>query len=308
MTHLNKIKIATTLVAILFSAGNLFAQWSGTNPITTTDNVNIQSPGNDAALDVGGAGDSATVQITTPWVVSVGYVGPFRIRGTNTIMHGPPTWGMTTTYFPLFCVKGNGFVGMKTESPSEMLTLNGGNALALNGSFTARNGSFMTQNIACTTNFKVDENGLLIARQIDVHLDPIPDYVFYAAFNKDSAELYSKTGKYKKLSLYEIDDFVKKYHHLPGIKSAFQYNTIGTVNLGELNVKLLEKVEELTLHTISQQREIDNLKERLEKIESNSVAHNQPPFKSQATNGVLIATFAIFAIVIGRGKFSKLIK
>lgn len=137
MTHLNKIKMATAFVAFLLSNSNLFAQWSGTNPITTTDNVNIQSPGNDAALDVGGAGDSATVQITTPWVVQGGYVGPFRIRGTNTVMHGPPNWGSTTTYFPLFCVASNGFVGMKTESPSEMLTLNGGNALALNGNYTA---------------------------------------------------------------------------------------------------------------------------------------------------------------------------
>lgn len=166
----------------------------------------------------------------------------------------------------------------------------------------------MTQNSSGTTNFKVDENGLLIARQIDVHLDPIPDYVFHAAFNKDSADLYSRTGKYNKLSLYEIDNFVRKHHHLPGIKSASQYNSIGTVNLGELNVKLLEKVEELTLHTISQQRELDNLKERLERIESSSITHNQPPIKSQATNGILIATFAIFAIVIGRGSFSKLIK
>jgi len=179
--------------------------------------------------------------------------------------------------------------------------------ISSNGDLEICNGSFSIINVS-TNQFKINNSDFLIARQIDVHLNPIPDYVFYAAFNKDSADLYSRTGKYKKLSLYEIDEFVKKHHHLPGIKSASQYNSIGTLNLGELNVKLLEKVEELTLHTISQQKEIDHLKERLEKIESKSVAFNQPPFNSQATNGILIATLAFVAIVIGRGQFSKLIK
>ncbi|MCO6495877.1 MAG: hypothetical protein J5I91_09390 [Bacteroidetes bacterium] len=64
----------------------------------------------------------------------------------------------------------------------------------------------------------------------------------------------------------------------------------------------------LTLHTISQQREIDNLKERLEKIESNSTGYYQISFKSQAENGLLIATLAIFAIVIVKEQILKLIK
>jgi hypothetical protein len=177
----------------------------------------------------------------------------------------------------------------------------------LNGSFISRNGSLITQNTSGTTNFRVDGNGLLIARQIDVHLDPIPDYVFHATFNKDSAELYSKIGKYKKLSLYEIDDFVKKYHHLPGIKSATQYSAIGTVNIGELNVKLLEKVEELTLYAISQQKEIDCIKKQLQKKETNSTAQIKPRQNNNTTNGFLIATCALFVFIIGRGQFSKLI-
>lgn len=69
----------------------------------------------------------------------------------------------------------------------------------------------------------------------------------------------------------------------------------------------MEKVEELTLHTISQQREIDNIKVRLEEMEAVSVKHNQPN-KSQSTIGLVLATFAIFAILVGRGKFTKLIK
>ena len=267
MKSLKKIKIATTIVAIIFSTGSLFAQWTGTNPITTSSNVNIASPGNDANLDVGGAGDSATVQITTPWVVPGSYVGPFRIRGTNTILYGPPNWGSSTLYFPLFCVRPNGFVGLKTETPSEMLTLNGGNALALNGSFTARNGSLRTQNSSGTTNFRVDANGLLIARQVDVHLDPIPDYVFHAAFDKDSAALYDSIGVYKPMTLQEVDTFVQTNRHLPGVKSAAEYQKTGSINVGELQLTLLQKVEELTLYNIQLMKELEEMKKKQAELE-----------------------------------------
>ncbi len=164
MKHLINIRNSVVLAVFILQQSNLFAQWSGSNPISTGSNVNIKSPGNDASLDVGGTGDSATVQITAPGLISGSYAGPLRIRGTNTVFHGPPTWGFTDYYFPLFCVDPNGFVGLRTETPAEMLTLNGGNALILNGNLIARNGSFITQNSSGTTNFKVDANGLLIAR------------------------------------------------------------------------------------------------------------------------------------------------
>lgn len=35
------------------------------------------------------------------------------------------------------------------------------------------------------------------------------------------------------------------------------------INLSEMNMKLLEKVEELTLHIIRQQKDIDQLKQKL---------------------------------------------
>ena len=267
MEHLTKNRNTALLAILVFSSSNLFAQWSGTNPMITTSNVNIQSPGNDASLDVGGMGDSATVQITTPSLMTGSFVGPFRIRGTNTILYGPPTWGSSSTYFPLFCVKPNGFVGLKTENPIEMLTLNGGNAIALNGNIIARNGSLRTQNSSGTTNFKVDASGLLVARQIDVHLDPIPDFVFHAAFDKDSASHYESIGLYKKMNLNELDSFVQVNRHLPGIKSSTEYQQTGSINLGALELQLLQKIEELTLYSIQLNKELDEIKKRQLELE-----------------------------------------
>jgi hypothetical protein len=60
---------------------------------------------------------------------------------------------------------------------------------------------------------------------------------------------------YKLPDLTELEKFVKTNKHLPEIPTAKQMIENG-INLGELNVKLLQKVEELTLHLIEQRKQI----------------------------------------------------
>ncbi len=83
-----------------------------------------------------------------------------------------------------------------------------------------------------------------------------PDYVFQKYFIGDS----NLNNEYEFKKLEEIEAFIKKYHHLPGIKSAAQVNNEGVWNLTESNIQNLEKVEELFLHTIEQEKKIDQLK------------------------------------------------
>ncbi|MFD2791660.1 hypothetical protein ACFS1K_17965, partial [Arenibacter antarcticus] len=84
----------------------------------------------------------------------------------------------------------------------------------------------------------------------------IPDYVFQKYFKgySDLKEAYN----FK--SLAEIEAFVKQHHHLPGIKSAEEVKQDGFWNLSESNLQNLEKIEELFLHTIEQEKKIDQLK------------------------------------------------
>ena len=86
-----------------------------------------------------------------------------------------------------------------------------------------------------------------------------PDYVFY----KD----------YDLKSLKAVEDYIASNGHLPNIPSAKDMETEG-IMLKEMNLKLLEKVEELTLYTIGQEKELlnqklinKNLEDRLQKIE-----------------------------------------
>jgi len=127
----------------------------------------------------------------------------------------------------------NGFIGIGTTTPDAMLTVKG---------------AIHTQEVL------VDLDGAVA-----------PDYVFEKYYNGFSA----LKNDYTFLSLSEIEAYIKKNHHLPKIPSAASMENNG-VSLKEMNLLLLEKIEELTLHTIEQQKQIDLLNSRLENLESNN--------------------------------------
>jgi len=102
-----------------------------------------------------------------------------------------------------------------------------------------------------TTNvydYKLAVAGKMIAEKIKVSMkESWPDYVFQ--------------DDYKLASLQEIEQYISRHKRLPGFPSAKEVAADG-VDLGEMNRKLLEKVEELTLHIIEMKKEIEQLKTR----------------------------------------------
>jgi hypothetical protein len=83
--------------------------------------------------------------------------------------------------------------------------------------------------------------GKIGAREIKVSTNAGADFVF--------------EPDYKLPDLNELEKFVKTNKHLPEIPTAKQMVENG-VNLGELNIKLLQKVEELTLHLIEKDKQL----------------------------------------------------
>lgn len=105
--------------------------------------------------------------------------------------------------------------------------------------------------------YKLDVNGTIRAKEIKVNLDGA-DFVF----EKD----------YKLMPLNELEEFVKKQKHLPEIAPAKKMEEDGA-DLGNLNSKLLQKMEEMTLYIIEQNKRLDQqnqelkvLKEEIEKL------------------------------------------
>jgi len=72
-----------------------------------------------------------------------------------------------------------------------------------------------------------------------------PDYVFAKDYNL--------------MPISEVEQFITENQHLPGVPPAAEVEANG-MNLGEINIILVQKVEELTLYIIQLQKQIDELK------------------------------------------------
>ena len=81
-----------------------------------------------------------------------------------------------------------------------------------------------------------------------------PDYVF--------------DDDYGLMSLEELAAFIAQNHHLPNVPSESDLREAGVINHSEMQMTLLEKIEELTLYTLQQQKVIKDLEARLTKIEN----------------------------------------
>jgi hypothetical protein len=98
------------------------------------------------------------------------------------------------------------------------------------------------------TGYALSVNGKIMCEELRVQLSGAwPDYVF--------------SENYKLMPLQGVELFIKNNGHLPGIPSAFQMEKDG-LNVADMQKKMMEKIEELTLYILQQQKEIDALKSK----------------------------------------------
>lgn len=90
---------------------------------------------------------------------------------------------------------------------------------------------------------KLAVNGTIGAKEVIVTNSGWADYVF--------------APDYRLRSLKEVGDFIAANHHLPGIPSEAEVKEKG-VSVGEMQAKLLAKIEELTLHMIEADQHLVN--------------------------------------------------
>ncbi len=93
--------------------------------------------------------------------------------------------------------------------------------------------------------FKVNNDGYVGCRGVKVTQSTFPDYVF--------------KSDYDLMGIEELGSYINKNKKLPGLPSAEQVAKEG-LDVGEVTNKLVEKVEELTLHIIQLQKELNDLK------------------------------------------------
>ncbi|MDQ0638346.1 hypothetical protein QF042_001911 [Pedobacter sp. W3I1] len=103
-------------------------------------------------------------------------------------------------------------------------------------------------------------NGNIRAKEIKVEATNWPDYVFEAGYNVGT--------------LKGLESYIKTNKHLPEIPGAAEVEKEG-IQLGEMNKLLLKKIEELTMHLIEKENQLDiqgklilKIEERLRKLET----------------------------------------
>jgi hypothetical protein len=134
-----------------------------------------------------------------------------------------------------------GNVGVGTYTPNAKLHLNGA---MLIGNNAAR--------IAIGYSLSVD--GKIMCEALDIlPSGSWPDYVFEDDYNL--------------LPLFELEASIRQNKHLPGLPSSAEIKASGKIQVGEMNKKMLEKVEELTLYIIQLKKENIALEGRLSKLE-----------------------------------------
>jgi hypothetical protein len=93
----------------------------------------------------------------------------------------------------------------------------------------------------------IHAEGVLVDLQV-----PFPDYVF--------------NENYVLKPLSEVENFISLNKHLPDIPSANDIKKNG-LNIGEIQTKLLQKIEELTLYVIEQERRIESQKLKIDDLQ-----------------------------------------
>ncbi len=237
-----------------------------------------------------GSGNVGTRSLSTldlsPWTEdsgTVSYGGNANLTGTfdaSAISTGSLSiTGLVSgaTFDRVLMEDGSGNLGYKDLSSFNFShwAIDGSNNLSYNaGTITSTQGIYSEADNAsdlalvvkngATTNFKVDGAGNIRARKLELDLQSEwPDYVF-----KDNYELKS---------LEEVETYVKANNHLPDVPSEKEVRENG-IDVAEMDGVLLQKIEELTLYIIeqnktikSQQKELKEQKEdfaaRLEALE-----------------------------------------
>lgn len=109
---------------------------------------------------------------------------------------------------------------------------------------------------------KLAVNGAIRAKEVIVETANWADYVF--------------SEDYRLAPLSEVEAHIKAEKHLPGIPSAAQVAEHG-VSVGEMQAKLLAKIEELTLHQIAQEKQMAAQAARIEKLEAENIRLRRNP-------------------------------
>ena len=104
-----------------------------------------------------------------------------------------------------------------------------------------------------TPSYKLDVCGTVRAKEVRVATGWC-DYVF--------------DENYKLMSLSELEQYLKTFKHLPDVAPASEVESDGGLPVGDMMSSMIKKIEELTLYTIEQDKQIRQLQDQVDHLQS----------------------------------------
>ena len=207
------------------------------------------------------AGGNTTTGGSNTFVGS--YAGFYHLTGINNVYIGRLAGGDSSIGSENICIgtnagrsnqtgNGNISIGQEAgyyETGSDKLHIaNKRNKSLIYGKFDTDQVAIGTTDNYIPDGFTLAVGGKMIAEEVKVRLRANwPDYVFDEDYNKPTLE--------------ELEASIEENGHLPNIPSAEEVKAEGYL-LGEMDVKLLEKIEELTLYIIELNKKIEKLESK----------------------------------------------
>lgn len=208
-------------------------------------------PGATSGFDIQTTGDQSLMRLLSNGNVGIGTTNPTAVFEVNKSVNNQWTTRIKNTGGEaLGLLIQSGYGGAQSSNNPTILQLeDNNNNVRMKVQSNGKVGIGAEQ---IPNGYKLAVKGKILAEEIKVETG-WADYVF-------------KQG-YDLPSLKEVEQHILEKGHLINIPSATEVEENG-IQLGEMNKLLLEKIEELTLYTLQQQKEILQLRKQLKKVDA----------------------------------------
>lgn len=212
--------------------------------LTDTDAQTLSLVGNTLSISNGNS-------VTIPLPVFAG--GNVTITGNGTTATPYTLNAVDTSLYA-----NNGSINQSTTTGANRVVNMNSRNIWFNTATSSTNGKIYIGSTATypssTGDYKLFVEGGILTEKVKVALRSTAnwaDYVFAA--------------DYKLMPLAEVENFISKNNHLPGIKSATELAENG-LDIAEMQAKHMEKIEELTLYAIEQDKKIKEQNQLISKF------------------------------------------
>ena len=212
---------------------------------TNTDAQSLTLTGNTLSISNGNTISLPTTSVTAGNNVTVTGNGstatPFLVSAVDTSLYAS-----------------NGSINQSTTTNSNRIVDMNDSNIWFDTSSSATNGKMYLGSTAvfpnATGNYKLFVEGGILTEKVKVALRSSANWADYV-FADD----------YKLMTLKEVEKFITTNKHLPGVDSASELSKNG-LDIAEMQSKQMEKIEELTLYIIEQNKALEKTQKEMEEL------------------------------------------